>query len=68
LFSVFANTSHQLYAAIQEWRTGVKMPVEFSSNAYLDVYNGHVNTFNYIREKRQDAFHIMMCDIYAQAT
>jgi hypothetical protein len=67
LVFVFANTSHQLYAAIQEWRTGVKRSVEFSANAYLDVYNGHVNTFNHIREKREESFHVMMCDIYSQA-
>jgi hypothetical protein len=56
--------SNQLYAAIQEWRTGVQRSVEFSTNAYLDVYNGHVNTFNHIRLNREESFHTMMTDIY----
>ncbi|KAF8264431.1 hypothetical protein EI94DRAFT_1703253 [Lactarius quietus] len=40
---------------------------EFSANAFLDVYNGHVNTLKHIRERREGAFHLMMADIYAQA-
>ena len=57
----------QLYAAIQEWRTGVQKKAEFSTNAYIDVYNGHINTFQHIRVNREEAFHTMMADIYQQA-
>jgi hypothetical protein len=56
----------QLYAAIKEWETGVHRFMEFSSNAFLDPYNGHVNTFEHIRKNRGDAFHLMMGDIYSQ--
>jgi Domain of unknown function (DUF6532) len=59
--------SNQLYAAIQEWRTGTHRTQDFSANSFLDVYSGHVNTFNHIRERREDAFHTMMSDIYMQA-
>jgi hypothetical protein len=38
--------------------------MEFSSNAYLDVYFGHVNT---ISQKREGAYHTMMADIYSWA-
>jgi hypothetical protein len=41
--------------------------MEFSANAYLDVYFGHVNTLNHIAEQREGAYHVMMADIYAQA-
>jgi hypothetical protein len=41
--------------------------MEFSANGFLDVYEGHVNTLNYILAQRPDAFHIMMADIYSQA-
>jgi len=58
---------NQLYAAIQEWSTGQHKAVEFSANSYLDVYLGNVNTFCHIREKRPEAFHVMMHDIYLQA-
>ena len=41
--------------------------MEFSANAYLDVYLGHVNTLNHIAELQEGAYHIMMADIYTQA-
>jgi hypothetical protein len=41
--------------------------IEFSANAFYDVYDGHVNTFEHIRQNREDAFHVMMSDIYTQA-
>ena len=40
---------------------------DFSANAYLDVYNGHINMFSYIKEQQEGAYHVMMADIYAQA-
>jgi hypothetical protein len=45
-----ANTflDEQLYAALHEWRTGIYQPVGFSANTYLDVYYGHINTFNHV--------------------
>jgi hypothetical protein len=56
-----------LYATLYEWSTGEQQVAEFSANAYLDVYNGHVNTLKHIRDKRVGGFHLMMADIYAQA-
>ncbi|KAN0125967.1 hypothetical protein V8E52_001174 [Russula decolorans] len=66
--AMVALVATALYAAIQEWRTGVQRSVEFSTNAYLDVYNGHVNTFNHIRLNQEESFHTMMTDIYRQAS
>ena len=40
---------------------------EFSANAFLNVYNGHMNTFQHIRVDREESFHKMMGDIYQQA-
>jgi hypothetical protein len=56
-----------LYATLHEWSTGEQQVTEFSANAYLDVYNGHVNTLKHIRANREGAFHLMMADIYTQA-
>lgn len=42
---------------LHEWRTGVKQAVEFSANAYLDVYYGHLETFTHIKNQRAGAFH-----------
>ncbi|KAI9451374.1 hypothetical protein BJY52DRAFT_1191052 [Lactarius psammicola] len=57
-----------LYATLYEWRTGEQQALEFSANAYMDVYHGHVNTFKHILENRERAFHTMMSDIYTQAS
>jgi hypothetical protein len=35
--------------------------------AYLDVYNGHINTLDEIKERQCGAFHSMMNDIYMLA-
>lgn len=58
---------YKLYATLYEWRTGEQQVTEFSANAYLDVYHGHVNTLKHIQEKRIGGFHLMMADIFAQA-
>jgi hypothetical protein len=58
---------HKLYATLYEWRTGEQQVMEFSANAYLDVYEGHVNTLKHIQGERENGFHLMMADIYACA-
>lgn len=61
------NLNEQLYAALYEWRSGTHQFMDFSANAFLDVYDGHINTFQHIQKHRNKAFHIMMEDIYSQA-
>jgi hypothetical protein len=34
---------------------------------YLDVYLGHIETFNYIKENRVGTYHTILGYIYAQA-
>ena len=46
---------------------GKHQVLEFSANAYMDMYQGHVNMFKHILEHREHAFHIMMSDIYSRA-
>ncbi|KAH8980460.1 hypothetical protein EDB92DRAFT_1974433 [Lactarius akahatsu] len=57
-----------LYATLYEWHTGEHLTAEFSQNAYMDVYQGHMNTLNHILENQEGAFHTMMSDIYTRAT
>jgi hypothetical protein len=63
----FTNVNSQLYAAIREWRTGVHVPMVFSTDAYTDVYNGHIGTLEHLCTTRAGAFHAMMADVYNQA-
>ena len=61
------DSDYKLYTALYEWHTGEQQVAEFSANAYLDVYNGHVNTLKHIQDHRAGAFHLMMVDIYTKA-
>ena len=58
---------NQLYAALYKWRTGFYHPADFSTNSYLDMYVGHIQTMDYIFKNRNIAFHKMMANIYAEA-
>ena len=58
---------YQLYAAMDEWHTGVHQSLDFSTDRYMDIYQGHIDSLNYIHERRSGAFHLMMGSIYAEA-
>jgi hypothetical protein len=58
---------NQLYAAIHEWRNGTQQVTEFSASSYLDVYRGHMDTFNHLEEMKLGTFHSILADIYSQA-
>ncbi|KAH9033901.1 hypothetical protein EDB85DRAFT_2144685 [Lactarius pseudohatsudake] len=61
-----------LYATLYEWRGVITDESESTSETerytYLDVYLANVNTLKHILNNRERAFHIMMSDIYAQAS
>jgi hypothetical protein len=57
----------KLYAALREWRSGTYQREDFSANACLDAYLGHIGTLNRLQENSNNAFRIMMQDIYSKA-
>ncbi|KAF8273038.1 hypothetical protein EI94DRAFT_1697128 [Lactarius quietus] len=57
-----------LYATLYEWRNGKQQATGFSANKYLDVYRGHIDTLKIIKDKQPSAYHVMMVDIYTQAS
>ncbi len=57
----------QLYATLHEWHLGMHQAAEFLANTYMDIYKGHVRTFNYIKRVRESLFHLMMADLYTKA-
>jgi hypothetical protein len=61
------NIKTQLYAAIDEWRTGKHEPTNFSADRYLEPYDGHVYNLEYIRTTKPTAFHTMMAHLYTHA-
>lgn len=54
----------QLYAAIHEWHSGVHVATDFSSDMFMDVYNGHILSLERIKYERPRAFHLMMAELY----
>ena len=53
--------------SLYKWRGGKHVPAEFSANSYLDVYDGHVNTLNFVQMRHPGAYHSLMADLCAQA-
>jgi len=72
IFHVITNSMlswvyFQLYAALFEWKTGERVPVDFCATAFLDVYTGHVNSLKHILDGKPDAYHHMMGTLYSLA-
>ena len=63
-FITDADRLSQLYAMICEWHTGTHHSINFLANGYLDVYQGHINTLTHIWEHCNNAYHVMISDIY----
>ena len=61
------NLVCQLYTTIHQWHNGTYELVEFLASAYIDMYNGHVNTLHHIQKHKTTTFHAIMVDIYSQA-
>ncbi|KAH8977940.1 hypothetical protein EDB86DRAFT_3091256 [Lactarius hatsudake] len=66
--SMVALVVTALYATLYEWRGGQQQTAEFLANAYMDVYLANMNTLKHILNHHDCAYHIMMSDIYAQAS
>jgi hypothetical protein len=58
----------QVCAAIDEWRTGRRLPVLFTSNIYTDIYNNHVALLKSIREKNENAYMHLLRHLYISAS
>ncbi|KAH9023265.1 hypothetical protein EDB84DRAFT_1564786 [Lactarius hengduanensis] len=66
--SMVALVATALYATLYEWRGGEQQITEFLANAYMDAYLANMNTLKHILNHQERTFHIMMSDIYTQAS
>jgi hypothetical protein len=41
-------------------------PIDFTTGAYIDVYDGNINTLRNMRAEHPNKYQVMMKDIYAQ--
>ena len=63
-FRLHTNIKSQLYAALHEWRSGVHHATDFSTDAYMDAYDGHTGTLTHLRTERPRAYQVMMTELY----
>ena len=61
-------TNVQVCAALDEWRTGQRIAVLFSSNIYTDVYNNHMILLKSIKERNLKAYLHLLCELYINAS
>ena len=55
-----------MYSAVFDWQTGEKHPVDFTTGAYIDVYDSNINTLENMQVHHPNKYHMMMSDIYAK--
>ena len=55
-----------MYSAITDWRNGERDPIDFTTGAYIDVYDGNINTLKNMKDQYPNKYHNMMADIYAK--
>jgi hypothetical protein len=53
-----------VYAAVHDWQTGERITLDFSTGAYIDAYDGNLNTLKNMEAEHPNKYHIMMSDIY----
>ena len=58
----------QVCAAIDEWRTGSRLPVLFTSNIYTDIYNNHVVLLKSIMQRNDTAYTHLLRQLYLSAS
>jgi len=63
----YCTNQIKMYVSLLEWRSGTFHALEFASNSFIDMYEGHMGTFEYIREHRQRAYRAMLVDIFMKA-
>ena len=57
----------QVCAVIDEWHTGRRVPVEFSSNVYADIYSNHISLLKSIKAKNEKAYSHLLRQLYLSA-
>jgi hypothetical protein len=54
----------QIHAALAEWQTGRRVPVDFASNRYHSIYVDHINSLKLIETEKLGGYKKMMRNLY----
>lgn len=57
----------QVFASIDEWRTGRFIRADFSANTFADVYRSHIQFLASILDRNPRGYHHMMSKLYEEA-
>jgi hypothetical protein len=56
----------KVYSAVFDWRNSERDAIDFTTGAYIDAYDGNVNTLKNMWAEHPNKYHLMMADIYAK--
>jgi uncharacterized protein DUF6532 len=57
----------QIYAAIDEWKTGSKVVSKFEGNVFAAIYKAICRNLEGIKSQNPKAYHVIMAEIYVFA-
>jgi hypothetical protein len=54
----------QIYAALDEWKTGSKVTSKFEGNVFATIYKAICRNLEGLRLQNPKAYHVIMADLY----
>ena len=60
----FLNHAAQIYAALDEWKTGSKVTAKFEGNVFVAIYKSVCKNIEGIKLQNPKAFHSIMAELY----
>jgi Domain of unknown function (DUF6532) len=55
----------QVYAAIYEWKTGLKIAVKFEGNIFATIYRALCRDLEGMKAQNPKAYHVIMAELYS---
>jgi hypothetical protein len=57
----------QIYAALDEWKTGSKVTAKFEGNVFAAIYKAIYKNLEGIKTQNPKAYHVIMAELYTLA-
>lgn len=58
----------QVFAALKEWETGPRIPAHFTLNVFAEVYRGHIEDLEYIKQQNELAYNSLLRRLFTMAS
>jgi Domain of unknown function (DUF6532) len=56
--------SAQIYAALDEWKTGSKVTTKFEGNVFAAIYKAICRNIEGMKSQNPKAYHVIMAELY----